>query len=106
MTVQERNRREKLRARNDDRAKAWIEETLAFLVRQRQSVVEVPAVFVEFGVPARGRVARDCDVGFSALSLSFFLGGRDCAPCFRFVPNAVRTVANSLRPSMLISGCD
>jgi len=40
MIVQEKNRREKLRARNDDRAKAWIEETLAFLVRQRQSVVE------------------------------------------------------------------
>jgi hypothetical protein len=36
MIVQEKNRREKLRARNDDRAKAWIEETLAFLVRQRQ----------------------------------------------------------------------
>lgn len=40
MIVQEKNRREKLRARNDNRAKAWIEETLAFLVRQRQSVVE------------------------------------------------------------------
>ncbi|PVE49845.1 IS110 family transposase [Agrobacterium tumefaciens] len=40
MIVQEKNRREKLRARNEDRAKAWIEETLDFLMRQRQSVVD------------------------------------------------------------------
>ena len=40
MIVQEKNRREKLRARNQDRAKAWIEETLDFLMRQRQSVVD------------------------------------------------------------------
>lgn len=40
MIVQEKNRREKLHARNDDRAKAWIEETLAFLMLQRQSVVD------------------------------------------------------------------
>ncbi len=40
MIVQEKNRREKLRARDDDRAKAWIEETLAFLMCQRQSVVD------------------------------------------------------------------
>lgn len=40
MIVQEKNRREKLRTRNDDRARAWIEETLAFLIRQRQSVVD------------------------------------------------------------------
>ncbi len=40
MIVQEKNRRKKLRARNEDRAKAWIEETLDFLMRQRQSVVD------------------------------------------------------------------
>jgi len=40
MIVQEKNRREKLRARNENRAKAWIEETLDFLMRQRQSVVD------------------------------------------------------------------
>ena len=40
MIVQEKNRREKLRSRGDSRAKAWIEETLAFLLQQRQSVVD------------------------------------------------------------------
>lgn len=40
MIVQEKNRREKLRMRGDDRVKAWIEETLAFLLQQRQSVVD------------------------------------------------------------------
>ena len=40
MIVQEKNRREKLRSRNDDRAKAWIDEALAFLMQQRQSVVK------------------------------------------------------------------
>jgi hypothetical protein len=33
------------------------------------------------------------------------LEGLDCAPRFRFVPSDARTAANSLRPSMLISGC-
>ncbi|MFS8049670.1 IS110 family transposase [Rhizobium sp. BR 314] len=40
MIVQEKNRREKLGARTDARARAWIEETLAFLLQQRQSVVD------------------------------------------------------------------
>ncbi|QYA17517.1 IS110 family transposase (plasmid) [Rhizobium sp. AB2/73] len=40
MIVQEKNRREKLGAQTDARAKAWIEETLAFLMQQRQSVVD------------------------------------------------------------------
>lgn len=40
MIVQEKNRREKLRMRGDSRGKSWIEETLAFLLQQRQSVVD------------------------------------------------------------------
>jgi transposase len=40
MIVQEKNRLEKLGARTDGRAKAWIEATLAFLIQQRQSVVD------------------------------------------------------------------
>lgn len=40
MIVQEKNRREKLRTRGDAQARAWIEETLAFLLQQRQSVIE------------------------------------------------------------------
>lgn len=40
MIVQEKNRREKLGAQTDARARAWIEETLAFLMQQRQSVVD------------------------------------------------------------------
>jgi transposase len=40
MIVQEKNRREKLHTRADTKAKVWIEETLAFLLKQRQSVVD------------------------------------------------------------------
>ena len=40
MIVQEKNRREKVKSQADARARAWIEETLAFLLTQRQSVVE------------------------------------------------------------------
>ena len=40
MIVQEKNRREKLTRNADGRTRAWIEETLRFLIEQRQSVVE------------------------------------------------------------------
>lgn len=40
MIVQEKNRREKTKSQTDTRARAWIEETLAFLLAQRQSVVD------------------------------------------------------------------
>lgn len=40
MIVQEKNRREKLRHREDTKTKAWIEETLKFLLQQRQSVID------------------------------------------------------------------
>lgn len=40
MIVQEKNRREKLIRRDNDRRKSWIEETLRFLLAQRQSVVD------------------------------------------------------------------
>ncbi|KJS20392.1 MAG: transposase [Hoeflea sp. BRH_c9] len=40
MIVQEKNRREKANSKADARARAWIEETLAFLLAQRQAVVE------------------------------------------------------------------
>jgi transposase len=40
MIVQEKNRLEKLGARADATARAWIEETLSFLLQQRQSVVD------------------------------------------------------------------
>jgi transposase len=40
MIVQEKNRREKLVTRTDTRSRAWIEETLAFLIEQRQCVVD------------------------------------------------------------------
>nr|WP_234910919.1 transposase [Rhizobium skierniewicense] len=40
MIVQEKNRREKLHNRGESRTRAWIEETLAFLLQQRQSVVD------------------------------------------------------------------
>ena len=40
MIVQEKNRREKLVHQADGRTRAWIEETLGFLVEQRQSVVD------------------------------------------------------------------
>jgi transposase len=40
MIVQEKNRREKLTRQTDGRTRAWIEETLPFLLEQRQSVVD------------------------------------------------------------------
>lgn len=40
MIVQEKNRHEKLSVQPDDRVAAWLEETLTFLSRQRQSVVD------------------------------------------------------------------
>lgn len=40
MIVQEKNRREKLLGKDNDRAKDWIEETLQFLLKQRQAVVD------------------------------------------------------------------
>lgn len=40
MIVQEKNRREKLTHQTDGRTRAWIEETLHFLLDQRQSVVD------------------------------------------------------------------
>lgn len=40
MIVQEKNRREKLSRQAGGRTRAWIEETLAFLLDQRQSVVD------------------------------------------------------------------
>jgi transposase len=40
MIVQEKNRREKLTRHADSRTQAWIEETLQFLLCQRQSVVD------------------------------------------------------------------
>lgn len=40
MIVQEKNRREKLTRQTDGRTRAWIEETLQFLLAQRQSVVD------------------------------------------------------------------
>jgi transposase len=40
MVVQEKNRREKLSRQADGRTRAWIEETLAFLLDQRQAVVD------------------------------------------------------------------
>jgi transposase len=40
MIVQEKNRREKLNRQADGRTRAWIEETLAFLLAQRQAVVD------------------------------------------------------------------
>jgi transposase len=40
MIVQEKNRREKLTRNADGRTRAWIEETLRFLIEQRQSVVD------------------------------------------------------------------
>ena len=40
MIVQEKNRREKLTRNADGRTRAWIEETLQFLLEQRQSVVD------------------------------------------------------------------
>lgn len=44
MIVQEKNRREKLARQADDRTRAWIEESLGFLIEQRQSVVEAMTV--------------------------------------------------------------
>jgi transposase len=40
MIVQEKNRREKRTRNGDGRTRAWIEQTLRFLIGQRQSVVE------------------------------------------------------------------
>lgn len=40
MIVQEKNRREKLTNRGDGRSQAWIEESLRFLVDQRQAVID------------------------------------------------------------------
>ncbi len=40
MIVQEKNRREKLTRQADGRTRAWIEESLRFLLEQRQSVVD------------------------------------------------------------------
>lgn len=40
MIVQEKNRREKLSGDTDARPRAWIEETLAFLMQQRQAVID------------------------------------------------------------------
>jgi transposase len=40
MIVQEKNRREKLSGKAKDRTGAWIEETLQFLLKQRQAVID------------------------------------------------------------------
>lgn len=47
MIVQEKNRREKLARNADGRTRAWIEESLHFLIEQRQSVVEAMTACLE-----------------------------------------------------------
>ena len=63
-----------------------------------------PWLFEGVDAPARGRAALDRGAGFSARSTSFVLEGLDCAPRLRFALSNARTLANSLRPSMLTSG--
>lgn len=46
MIVQEKNRREKICSEADTTARAWIEETLTFLLSQRQSVVDAMQVCI------------------------------------------------------------
>ncbi|MDP9811943.1 transposase [Rhizobium tibeticum] len=50
MIVQEKNRREKLTRQTDGRTRAWIEETLQFLLEQRQSVVDEMTACLESNV--------------------------------------------------------
>lgn len=57
MIVQEKNRREKLSGRPNDQARAWIEETLAFLLAQRQSVVAEMAACIQADAELSGKAA-------------------------------------------------
>ena len=57
MIVQEKNRREKLTRNADGRTRAWIEETLRFLIEQRQSVVDAMTACLKTDAALKSKAA-------------------------------------------------
>ncbi|KQV34375.1 transposase [Rhizobium sp. Root268] len=67
MIVQEKNRQEKLARKADGRTRAWIEESLHFLLEQRQSVVEAMTACLKADATLKSRA--DVLMSFKGIGL-------------------------------------
>jgi transposase len=76
MIVQEKNRREKLASRADDKTRVWIEESLQFLLDQRQAVVEAMTACLEADKALSGKAAVMMSLkGIGLRTACFLLAG-------------------------------